>query len=86
MACRRRTWSYPRRRRQRHVYDDVAHKCQPLSKDRAHHTDTTTTPQPHHTTFLWCGCGDNVVCPVFGRRLALVGDHTRCSLRLSLEA
>jgi len=22
----------------------VAHKCQPSSKDRAHHADTTTTP------------------------------------------
>jgi len=44
----------------------VAHKCQPSSKDRPHHTDTTPTPQPHHTTFLyvaWCHiCDTNCVC------------------------
>jgi len=59
----------------------------PTSKDKAHHSDTATTLQPHHATSLvmtphtaltfrkvvWCGCGVSVVCLVFGRRLALAG-------------
>jgi len=65
----------------------VAHKYQPSSKDRTHHTNTTTILQQHHTIFLnvlwchtmrkvvWCGCGVSVMCPVFGQRLALVGHH-----------
>ena len=48
----------------------VAHKCQPSSKDRAHHTDTTTTPHyiskrsvvsshfdKSSVVWLWCRCG-----------------------------
>ena len=27
---------------------EIAHKCQPSSKDQAHHTDTTATLQSHH--------------------------------------
>jgi len=49
---------------------------------------TTRTPRPHHTTFqhiewchreksgvVWCGVVSVSVCLVFGRRLALVGQH-----------
>jgi len=32
--------------------DMVVHKCQPLSKDRTHYADTTTTLQPHHITLF----------------------------------
>jgi len=63
------------------TYVLLAHKCQLLSKDQAHHTDTTTTLQatrPHyiskcsavsqHKKVVWCGCGVGVVYLVFGGR------------------
>ena len=48
-------------------------------------SDTTATPHyiskcsvvSHHEKVVWCGCGVGVVCPVFGRRLTLVGHHCR---------
>jgi len=60
----------------------VARKCQPSSKDRANHTDTSTTPH-YFSSVVWyditrkvvcCGCGVNVVCSVFGGRWATTHD------------
>jgi len=67
----------------------VAHKCQPIRPKTGH---TTPQPHYNHTTLLfsWCDttlhlkcsvvwlrCGCGVVCPVFGRRLAVLApvDH-----------
>jgi len=55
----------------------VADKYQPLCKGQDEHTRLTS--QPHHTISkcsVRCGCNVNVVCPAFGQRLALVGNHT----------